>query len=164
MGVEVDNGSLVLWNNVLADQTQGAEIEGRSLLDARNNIFANNQGAGLETDKPVQIKYLSHNAFWNNGDSGVEHRPKILNFLPTPPKGDKEEEREELTNTGENLQSDPRFVNPASGDYRLQADSVLIDAGEDLGLPFIGEALDIGAIESGAPPEASVPLTPPLSP
>jgi len=147
MGVEVDNGSLVLWNNVLADQTQGAEIEGKSLLDPRNNIFANNKESGLETDKPVQIKHLSHNAFWKNGESGAEHRPKILNFLPTPPEGEKEEEKEDREDTEKGLHADPIFVNSAAGDYRLQAGSVLIDAGEDLGLPFTGDAPDIGAIE-----------------
>jgi hypothetical protein len=136
---------------VLADQTQGAEIEGRSSLDARNNIFANNQAAGLEMDKPVQIKHLSHNAFWKNGEDGVEHRPKILNFLPTPPEGEEdeeeEEEREERKDTGKSLQLNPRFVNPAAGDYRLQAGSALIDSGTNLGLPFTGDGPDIGAIE-----------------
>ncbi len=40
----------------------------------------------------------------------------------------------------------PMFVSP-HGDYRLQAGSQLIDAGFDVGLPFVGVAPDIGAYE-----------------
>lgn len=49
-----------------------------------------------------------------------------------------------LTNS---LYEDPLFVSPLDGDYHLQAGSPLIDAGIDVGLPFSGEAPDIGAYE-----------------
>jgi hypothetical protein len=144
IGVEVDNGTLVLWNNVLAHQIKGALAEGKAVIDARNNVFAHNQAEGLDIDKSVQIKHLSHNAFWNKADP-ASLRPKILSFLPTPPKG--KERKEEIINERENLRVNPGFVDPAEGDYRLQAGSALIDAGEDLGLTFRGKAPDIGAIE-----------------
>ena len=41
---------------------------------------------------------------------------------------------------------DPRFVAPPE-DYRLRAGSPLIDAGIDIGLPYVGAAPDIGAYE-----------------
>jgi len=49
-----------------------------------------------------------------------------------------------LTNS---LELDPLFVAPLEADYHLQPDSPLIDAGLDVGLPYIGEAPDIGAYE-----------------
>jgi hypothetical protein len=143
-GVEADGGELVLWNNVLADQVQGAEIEGRTLIDIQNNIFANNRSEGLELDKSAQIKHLSHNVFWNNGDPD-EFRPIFLNFIPLPPKEIKEGE-EKIVIRG-NFEENPGFIDPTAGDYRLQAGSALIDAGKDVGLPFKGKAPDIGAIE-----------------
>jgi hypothetical protein len=53
--------------------------------------------------------------------------------------------RNDLVNT---LSVDPLFVTP-SEDYHLQEASLLIDAGIDLGLPFLGTAPDIGAYEFG---------------
>jgi hypothetical protein len=43
---------------------------------------------------------------------------------------------------------DPLFVKPANNDFRLRAGSPAIDAGVDVGLPFQGDAPDIGAYES----------------
>jgi parallel beta-helix repeat protein len=89
VGVEVSDGSLTLWDNVLADQVQGVYIEGESALDARNNIFSNNRAEGLEIGRSVRIKQLDNNKFWNNGGSSGR-RPSLLNFLPRPSE---EEER-----------------------------------------------------------------------
>jgi hypothetical protein len=141
-GVEADDAKLVMWNNVIADQEQGANIEGKSTLDVRNNIFAGHkaEALALEAEEPVKIDHLSHNDFWNNGGP-TGRRPKVLNFLPTPPEG------EEQKNTWGNLEVNPAFADPAGGDYRLRKDSPLIDAGYDLGLPFEGKAPDIGAFE-----------------
>jgi hypothetical protein len=42
---------------------------------------------------------------------------------------------------------DPKFVNETSQDYRLLNSSPLIDAGVDVGLPYLGNAPDIGVYE-----------------
>lgn len=141
-GVKADDGTLVLWHNVLADQEQGADVGGKSILDARNNIFANNKAEGLDLDKSVQIKHLSHNAFWNNGGL-ADRRPKILNFLPLPRK----EEKEGQLDTMGNLNVDPGFVDSAKGKYQLRPNSPLIEAGEDVGLPYKSKIPAIGVIE-----------------
>lgn len=46
-----------------------------------------------------------------------------------------------------NLSADPQYVDAAGGDFRLTAGSPLIDAGTDVGLPYVGGAPDIGAYE-----------------
>ena len=43
---------------------------------------------------------------------------------------------------------DPLFTDRPNGDYTLASGSPLIDAGLDVGLPFVGDAPDIGAYEN----------------
>lgn len=45
------------------------------------------------------------------------------------------------------IDTDPFFLDPENGDFHLLAESQLIDAGIDIGLPFFGVAPDIGALE-----------------
>ena len=47
----------------------------------------------------------------------------------------------------DNLCVDPDFVDEEAGDFQLQPDSAMIDAGKDVGLPFTGAAPDLGAFE-----------------
>jgi hypothetical protein len=70
-------------------------------------------------------------------------------------------------------QTDPKFVNAAAGDYRLQAISPGIDAGQKLAPytdGYVGAAPDIGAFEYGVVPwqagpvGSSAPLPPPVPP
>jgi len=44
---------------------------------------------------------------------------------------------------------DPQFVDPLRGDLRLTASSPCIDAGTDVGLPYAGQAPDLGCYEYG---------------
>lgn len=47
----------------------------------------------------------------------------------------------------DSINLDPKYVNAAGGDYHLQAGSHCIDAGVGVGLPFNGDAPDMGAFE-----------------
>ncbi len=49
-----------------------------------------------------------------------------------------------------NIDADPLFVDADNDDYHLTGDSPCIDAGTDVGMPFVGEAPDMGAFEYGA--------------
>ena len=46
------------------------------------------------------------------------------------------------------MAADPKFVNAAANNYRLQATSPAIDKGVDIGVPFAAVAPDMGAYES----------------
>jgi hypothetical protein len=46
-----------------------------------------------------------------------------------------------------NISAAPLFVDPAVPDVRLQPGSPCIDAGKDVGLPYLGPAPDMGAVE-----------------
>lgn len=53
-------------------------------------------------------------------------------------------------NLTDTLGVDPIFVNPQAGNLHLQTESPLIDAGVDIGFPYLGNAPDIGAYEYGS--------------
>ncbi len=54
----------------------------------------------------------------------------------------------EYNTTGNNnIETDPLFVDQNNGDFHLQEGSPCIDAGTDIGLPFIGLAPDMGCFE-----------------
>ncbi len=56
-----------------------------------------------------------------------------------------------------NISVDPQFVDATAPDVHLQPGSPCIDAGVDIGLPYLGPAPDMGAFEF-APPRAYLPL------
>jgi hypothetical protein len=90
--------------------------------DVRNNVFAGNTGAAIQTAGGFSA--LSANAFFQNAAActGCEREPP-------------------------GIQSDPVLMDPGAGDYRLAPGSPCIDAGEDLGLGYKGNAPDLGAFE-----------------
>ncbi len=47
-----------------------------------------------------------------------------------------------------NMNTDPLFIDATNGNFYLQEISPCIDAGNDIGLPFYGDAPDIGCFES----------------
>jgi hypothetical protein len=46
-----------------------------------------------------------------------------------------------------NIEENPLFVDASNGNYHLQISSPCIDAGIDIGLPFLGLAPDMGCFE-----------------
>jgi PKD repeat protein len=91
--------------------------------DVRNNVFAGNGGSAIQT--AGGFASLSSNAFFDNAFGTCEG-------CDESPNG---------------IESDPALVDPGSGDFRLMPGSPCIDAGEDLGLGYLGEAPDLGAFE-----------------
>jgi len=67
----------------------------------------------------------------------------------------------EICDTSDTTGTDPLFTNRAADDYTLQATSTAINAGINVGLPFMGAAPDLGAYETtGGPPDTTPPAAP----
>ncbi len=119
-GIRVRNSRADLYHNTVTGADLGFSIESSSTVTARNNIAsANRLGAAGVSGGSVFTG--SHND-WHGGVTGFQPHAT-------------------------DLDADPRFVNLTSGGLGLRADSPGIDAGTDLGLPFTGQAPDLGAFE-----------------
>lgn len=124
-----DNSSVInLVNNTVTDNTGTNDAEGcggayiyiwQSSLEMYNNILHGNAGPSSANDLQIQ--------------SYSDPIIKGYNNLFDPAKASVT-----FTESDGNLNTDPLFVDPANGDYRLNADSPLIDVGLD-SAPFLPE-------------------------
>ena len=129
-----------------------------------NNTIADNSATG--TGGGIDLYYTSNANLYNNiirgntaptgGDISVKSTGSVINaynnnFDPAKVSGS-------LTNSGNNINQDPTFADPANGDYHLLAGSPCIDTGNNAApsLPsidfesnnrIVGAAVDIGADE-----------------
>jgi hypothetical protein len=112
-----------VYNNVFYNTTLGGvrlmDVTGTQVL---NNVIAYNDEDAI-TGNAIDDNTISHNLF-------------LFRHEGQPPFG---------TNF---VVGDPLFVDPANGDFNLQANSPAIDQGVDVGLPAVGPP-DIGAFEYG---------------
>ncbi|MFQ5422000.1 MAG: right-handed parallel beta-helix repeat-containing protein, partial [Anaerolineae bacterium] len=109
-------------NNVFYNTTfAGIRLEDAQNVTIANNILMLNAEAPLTGDM-VGSSTLSHNLFFPVEGTAGNHPVTV----------------------------DPLFVNPVGGDFHLQPDSPAIDAGLDVGLPYTGNAPDMGAYEFSA--------------
>ncbi len=118
------NSNLTIVNNVIASDLSfwysiGISLDATPNAIIKNNIFYNQPGDTMliSNDYSMDIDY---NLFWNDvGSSDCYNTPNSL------------------------CNVDPLL----NDDYTLQPGSPAIDAGVDVGLPYIGAAPDIGAFE-----------------
>ena len=124
---------------------QGVDIDGRGLMEVtvKNSLFASPDAgsymlsfnAGLPTI--ADIDYNLHH------QTAALLRWKWQNTLYNWANY--------KTNSGQDDNSqnpaDPLFTNPGADDFTLQLGSPAIDAGVDVGLPYLGSAPDLGAFE-----------------
>lgn len=150
----VDSADVTLYNLTVV-QTNAVPFDIRGTTDGvliRNCIFTNASAGAIAqviTTTNVDIDYCLY--FPNGGAAGVQWRwgagwNNWANWL---------------INSGQDANSpvptDPLFVNPSANDFHLQAGSPAIDTGVDVGLPYMGDAPDIGALEF--PVRNMLPLT-----
>jgi hypothetical protein len=112
----------------------------------RNNRVWNVVNAGLST-YAIWMTYTTNKSCWNNTVYGctntMYHDGSISNYnnLAYANVSDSADLR--------NYGSDPKFVSVVTPDFHLQSNSPVIDQGVDVGLPYSGEAPDLGAYEYG---------------
>jgi parallel beta-helix repeat protein len=133
------NGNIIR-NNLIYNNNSGIFLRGNNSI--LNNTFYNNTGARTVKTESATAKVIN-NIFYNTARTEVSAG----------------------TVTSHNLTTDPKFLNAAAADFRLQFTSPAINAG--VNLPEVptdftgvsrpqGTAYDIGAYESGG-------STPPVS-
>jgi len=113
---------------------------------------------GIHMDSPSGNK-VYHNTVVNGCIShntsptieGTEIRNNICTYLRKPSSTSVL-----MTNNIETNTIDPLFVDKTNANFHLQAASPAIDAGVDVGFPYIGNAPDIGAYEYGTVNHAPV--------
>ncbi|MHB9036427.1 MAG: carboxypeptidase regulatory-like domain-containing protein, partial [Armatimonadota bacterium] len=120
-GDKIDNNTIVNttdWAFLYLTTTQPAEFKNNIISGSPTGIFVENSGSQLD------------------------HTNNILFGVTTPYGG------VATAGAGETTTVDPMLVNPTDGDFRLRVGSPAINAGVDVGLPFLGTAPDLGALES----------------
>lgn len=136
-----DSSPEISFNTIADNDDDGIYLKntGSSPLINNNIIVSNGSGIDISTGNSPQITY---NDVWGNTAG---------QYLPVGT---------DQTGLYGNLSADPLFVDPNNNNYRLQYDSVCVDAGDPnftnpLGLTdyrgtvrVIGSAADMGAIES----------------
>lgn len=118
--IEIMSWDTDVWNNTVYDAPyHSIEFNGVSISDVvfQNNIF---HTCGTIRNESYSGWSASYNCWYNCTET--------------------------LSGTGD-VTSDPEFVNAAGGDFRLGGTSPCIDAGTDVGLPYVGPAPDMGAFE-----------------
>ena len=179
------------WNvgEAFRGDGNGFKLSGSSAADlsdlkhiVRNNAAWNNTLKGFDYNKSQGNMEITNNTSYNNGLYGYEfflgtHR--LRNNIALDDEvliRDRVDDANNSWTLGVTADSNDFLsldaskaegARQANGDLpetdflKLRSDSDLIDAGVDLGLPFEGQAPDLGAFETNA---ASAPPTPPTPP
>jgi hypothetical protein len=149
----------VVWGNVIAFNGLGLDL-GANANNIRvlHNTIHGNAGVGVDVHSNVGGLELRNNVISHNAEWGVEARDS--NFAARTNNAYYRNRSDVCsgctTPDGSQITADPRYIDTAAGDLRLQPGSPLINAGTDTGLDvngaaqdkFNGAAPDIGAWES----------------
>jgi len=114
-----------IYNNVMhRNVADGLRISANDVdnITIKNNIFSAN-GVHIDVYSSLNNLLVSHNLYW---------KPSFLGSGATDNHA---------------VYQDPLFVNDVEGDFHLRPNSPAIDAGVDVGLPYNGNAPDLGCFE-----------------
>lgn len=146
------NGKLqhnVITNSVAFDHPKvGFDLNGNTGgIRVLNNVaYANGQNFGLDNALASGEKHFVRNNISLNGPDDIRNADAAYNSWDTSVSTS----AEDFISVELSLAKAPRNPDgnlPDSGLFRLKADSDLIDAGIDVGLPYDGNAPDLGAFE-----------------
>ncbi len=172
----------IIRNNIIYDNGKGyrkdrsnefqvapAVILTRGSSQFYNNIVYGNPNGGVVVSLGAKNMLVANNTVYGNGKYGIRmtvssENTRIVNNISYGNNGSQIDDGGENTTLQNNLTTDPKFVNPAAGDFGVQAGSPAIDKGMTLAqvpTDFTskarpeGAAYDIGAFE-GAGSKANV--------
>ena len=141
-GLFLNQASPTIRNNVIIDNSGPGIVCAQASPHLLNNIIVHNAGGGIVCQYPGTAPLIVYNNVWQN------HPADYLGC--TPAEGNRSQE--------------PGFVNALQGDYRLQADASLRDAGHPAAEfnDADGSRNDIG-ITGGPQPQPPKPVRRPLA-
>jgi hypothetical protein len=151
-GIRVDFGSNGYYhNNISTGNVQGMDFVYAGSNRAYNNTCHGNRDCGIHANNLAGTITTLNNSLTNN-DFGCGRYDLMGNITSDFNNlwGNRRSDYVYYNGYGvtpgaNDIHSDPLY----EPDYSLQAGSPLIDAGTDVGLPFVGAAPDIGAVEFG---------------
>ncbi len=121
-----------LVNDTLVSNDNGLIASDCGSIDARNTILAYHQDTALGIESCASTALHTYNAYWQNGhDLQIDGSP-----VDQPGPGE--------------IFANPRFTDPNTHDYRPQANSPVVDAGDpsDPAPPGSGDRVDLGYAQS----------------
>jgi hypothetical protein len=137
-GLSLADGTLRnidVFNNVFYNNDIGIEIYSDDIdsLQIINNAFSNNQSYHIDNSSSINYFNVTHNLYYQPQSIGAG----INDLHP--------------------VFGNPLFVDPAGLNFQLSPNSIAIDSGIFVGLPFVGAAPDLGAFEYTPPTSSSDP-------
>ncbi|MEI6389714.1 MAG: right-handed parallel beta-helix repeat-containing protein [Verrucomicrobiota bacterium] len=145
-GIRMQKGDMNnIWNNTIDNAYLGVFIYGVSFgatdlghISTLNNIVANSRGWGFVNPWSVDQSLFTsgYNLVYNDVTTYGNYPAGNNGPLPS------------------DVAADPKFVFQVIHDYHLLTNSPAIEAGTNVGFPFVGTAPDMGAFEGGNPPAA----------
>lgn len=122
----------------------GGSIAGLRIL---NNVVAAGRSYSLDTALPSSV-LIDHNLALPAATDDGARFADVLAYVVGKGNTDSLAEFRQWTGfDSHGLQADPRFLDAAAHDYRLATDSPAIDAGAQLGEPYLGAGPDLGRWE-----------------
>ncbi len=139
-GIRVNSGTNIsILHNTISHNSNSCGICPNASSIIRNNIISFN-GNGIATNG--EMPTLSHNNVFGNINNNISN-----NYQGIP----------DQTGINQNMSADPGFINATTSNFRLSSGSPVINAGIDVGIPFMGPAPDMGAYEFGGVGTLNVP-------
>ncbi len=123
-GVHCDSGTGgFIYNNTFYQNGSFAYESFGTGATFVNNIFQGHTAAAVRADVTTSLTYSIFHNNTANVQGGVAPGTGTLN-------------------------ADPYLIDPAGGNYRIESRSPAMDAGDDVGLPYVDPAPDLGAYEA----------------
>ena len=176
-----------IFGNVVTNSLHGIVLASErrgtiSNVSIYNNVFYNNSNNGIWITHylqggPMANIRIINNTVYNNADRGIAiTNPESTHVVVRNNIVLNNQQRQlyvdpEVANVivdHNQLEGDASFINPLGGDFRLQANSIAIDAGSDQNAPafdFVGNGRphggghDLGAFEQTEAAEVSQPVS-----